>query len=121
MLTGVTHRPNRRDACWWILVRRFGPTGHVHRPVHRSNRPCVSAHGSWRVVDPGASAQQAMCLANCMDELSGLCEICRASDEASRIPIAGTSTVSARTEKLQVDLLFLEYAIALRAMGIYSR
>ena len=62
-----------------------------------------------------------MGLAHSADEVLGQCEIGRACDKASHIPIASTSTVSTANEILQVDLSFLDDAIALRAMDAYSK
>ena len=50
-----------------------------------------------------------------VDVVLDQCEICRASEKASRVPIAGTTTASAFDEKLHVDLLSLDDAIASRA------
>ena len=42
------------------------------------------------------------------EEVLGRCEDGRALDRAPRVPIAGTATVSALTERLQIDTTFLE-------------
>ena len=51
---------------------------------------------------------------------SGQRETRRACDKAPEIPTVDTSTASAFKGKLQVGLLFLGNAIALRAMDVYS-
>ena len=56
-----------------------------------------------------------------VDEVVRNCEVCRAFDMAPSIPIAGTSTVSAFNEKLQIDLLFLDEHIVLHVLDIFSR
>ena len=48
-------------------------------------------------------------------------KIRRAFGQASQIPIAGTPTAPAFNGELQVGLLFLDDAIALRAMDAYSK
>ena len=53
-------------------------------------------------------------------EVLGRCEICRASDKAPHVPIAGTSTAAMFNEQVQVDLLFMDEIIALRAMDTVS-
>ena len=60
-------------------------------------------------------------LVDCVDEVKAQCEICRAADKAPQTPIAGTPTASTFSEKLQTDLFFEDYAIALRAMDPYSK
>ena len=49
------------------------------------------------------------------------CEICRASDAAPAIPVAGTSHVSSFNEKVRADLLFLGDLVALRVIDHFPR
>ena len=79
-----------------------------------------SGHASARqpkrvLVDPDGDA---MGLVMYVDEASGQCEICRASDRPPHIQIAGTSAVSTFNGKLEGGLSFLEDAIALRATDV---
>ena len=62
-----------------------------------------------------------MHLANYVDEVLAHCEVCRAYDKAPRVPIAGTSTVSMRNEKLQAGLPSSDHVVALHAMDGYSK
>ena len=55
------------------------------------------------------------------DEVVGNCDVCRAFDSAPSIPVAGTSSVSASNEKLQIDLLFLGDIIVLHVLDLLSR
>ena len=61
-----------------------------------------------------------MHLANYVDEVWEQCDICRAFDQAQHVPIAGPATLSMLNGKLRTDLLFLDHAIALRAMDVSS-
>ena len=56
-----------------------------------------------------------------VDEVVGNCDVCKAFDSAPAIPVAGTSSVSAFNEKLQVDLLFLDDIIVLHVLDLFSR
>ena len=58
-----------------------------------------------------------MRVANFVDGLLGRCLVCRAFDNAPRIPIAATSAMSISDEKMRVDHLFPGDIIALRAIG----
>ena len=60
-------------------------------------------------------------LVNHVDAASETCDVCWAFDKAPHIPIAGTSTVSAFNEKIQVDLLFLDDLIAVHGVDVFSR
>ena len=55
------------------------------------------------------------------DEVLKQREVCRAFDKAPHVAVAGTSTVATFSEKLHVDLLFLEDMIASRAMDVFPR
>ena len=46
-----------------------------------------------------------------VDEVVSNCDVCRVFDSAPAIPVAGTSSVSAFNEKLQIDL-FLTFSLA---------
>ena len=48
-------------------------------------------------------------------------EACRAFDTAPHLPIAGTSTASSFHEELQVDFLFVDDAIPLRAIDMFPK
>ena len=61
-----------------------------------------------------------MQLLNYVDEAPEQCEARRTSEKAPRGPIAGTSAVAMSDETLQVDLLFRDDLIALRAMDVFS-
>ena len=56
-----------------------------------------------------------------VDEVVRNCDVCKAFDSAPAIPVAGTSSVSAFNEKLQVDLLFLDDLIVLHVLDLFSR
>ena len=56
-----------------------------------------------------------------MDEVLRGRGVCRASEQVPHLPIAGNSLASSFNEQLQVDMLFLYDAIALRAMDVYSK
>ena len=60
-------------------------------------------------------------LANYVDEVLENCDVCRASEAAPRVPIAGTSAVSMFNEEVQVDLLFSDDLVAAHAMDVFSR
>ena len=60
-------------------------------------------------------------MVNHVNKVLGTCEVCRAFDKAPRIPIAGTTTVSAFNGKVQVDLLFLDDPIVVHAMDVFSK
>ena len=47
-------------------------------------------------------------------------EVCQAFEQAPRAPAAGAPTVAMISEKPQAGLLFLEYAIALHVMDVFS-
>ena len=49
------------------------------------------------------------------------CDVCHAFDKAPHLPIAGTSTAASSNGDLLADLLFLDSAIALRAMDVYPK
>ena len=81
-----------------------------------TNRGHASADRPRRVL--ADSDGYTMGLANYLDETLEQCEICHALDKAHRIPIAGSSTVSALRGKLLLNLLYLDDAVALRAMDV---
>ena len=58
---------------------------------------------------------------NDVDEVLENGDVCRASDKAPHVPLAGASAVSMFNEKVQVDLLFIEDLIALRAMDAFPK
>ena len=60
-------------------------------------------------------------LVNQVDQVLETCDVCRAFDKAPHIPIAGTTTVSAFNEKVQVDLLFLGDLIVAHAMDVFPK
>ena len=62
-----------------------------------------------------------MHLLNCVDEVSKHGEVCQGFDKAPHKRIAGTPAVSMSAGKLQVDLVFLEDVMALRAMDVFSK
>ena len=70
-----------------------------HAPAQQENRALVDSDG------------ESMHLVNHVGEVLEQREACRASDEASRAPKAGTSTVSS----------FLDDVIALHVMGAFSK
>ena len=72
----------------------------------------VSAHQLKRVLvdSDGGNSHLVNYVAGVLEH----CEICRASDMAPRVPIAGTCAVSTFKEKVRVDLLFLDDIILLR-------
>ena len=51
----------------------------------------------------------------------GQCEVCKTFDKVPHIPIAGTSSASPFNGKVGVDLLYLDGAIALRAVDVVSK
>ena len=55
------------------------------------------------------------------DKVLGQCEVCRSFDTASHVPVAGTSTAFIIDEKTQVDPLFLDDILALRAMDVFAK
>ena len=57
-------------------------------------------------------------LVNCVDEVPERCEVRRVFDEVPHVPIAGASTASMFSGKVQVDILFLGDIIALRTMDM---
>ena len=59
--------------------------------------------------------------ANHVDAALETCDACRAFDKAPRAPIAGTTTASAFNDEGQVDLLFLDDLIVVRAMDVFSK
>ena len=72
----------------------------------------------WVLAD---SDWEEMHLVNYVDELPEGCDVCRAFEQAAHVPFVGTHTVSMFSEKLRVDLLFLDHIIALRGMDVYSK
>ena len=48
-------------------------------------------------------------------------DTCKASEKAPHIPISGTSSVSMFSDRLQMDLLFLDVIITLRIMDVFSK
>ena len=49
------------------------------------------------------------------------CDVRRAFDKVPNIPIAGTATVSAFDEEVQVDLLSLDDLVVVGAMDVFSK
>ena len=60
-------------------------------------------------------------MANYVDGVLENCDVCRGSDKAPHVPIAGTSTVSMFSEKVQPGLLVLGDIIVLHAMDMFSK
>ena len=60
-------------------------------------------------------------LVNQVGQVPETCDVCRALDKAPHIPMAGTTTVSAFNEKVQVDFLFLGDLIVVHAMDVFSK
>ena len=60
-------------------------------------------------------------LLTCVGEVSEQREGCRAFDKAPHAPIAGASAAAMSNEELLADLLVLDAAIAVRAMGVFSK
>ena len=56
-----------------------------------------------------------------VDEVASQRDTRKAFEKAPRIPISGTSTASMSNGRLRVDLLFLDGAIALRIMDVFSK
>ena len=54
------------------------------------------------------------------DDVVGHSEVCQASGRPLRLPVAGTSLVSSRNEKVRADFRFVGDIIALRAMDLHS-
>ena len=88
----------------------------------------MKSHANWGhasatqlrrvLVDPDGGMSH---LVNHVDKALETWGACRAFDKAPHIPIAGTTTVSAFNEKVQVDLLFLDDLIVVRAMDVFSK
>ena len=55
------------------------------------------------------------------DDVVRECEICRAFRAAPAIPVAGTSSVSPFTEKVQVDLLLFGDLVELHVLDLFPR
>ena len=55
-----------------------------------------------------------------IDDVLARCAVCQAFEKVLHDPVAGTSTVAAFNEKMQVGLLFLDDVIALRVMDEFS-
>ena len=60
-------------------------------------------------------------LVNQAGQVLETCDACKAFDKAPHIPIAGTTTISAFDEKVQVDLLVLDNLVTLHAMDFFLR
>ena len=60
-------------------------------------------------------------LLGCVDEASQQCDVCRPSDKAPHLPIAGASSASSVDDELPADLPFLGDAIAFHAMDAYEK
>ena len=56
-----------------------------------------------------------------VEEVLGRREICRASDRAPHVPVAGAPTVSMFHEKLRADVLFLDDIVALHVTDVSSK
>ena len=72
------------------------------------NWGCAPAPRLHRVL--ADSGGENVHLVNCVDEVLEHCEVCRASDDASRVRIAGTSAASTFNEKLHVMDAFSKYS-----------
>ena len=71
----------------------------------------------WFPVDADGDSQR---LLGCVSGVLGPCEVCRASEEAPHLPVAGTSAAPPFNEKLQVVLLSVGGVGALHAMDMDS-
>ena len=66
------------------------------------------------------SGRENMHLLNFAGNPSEHCEVCRALNKATHVPIAVTAAESMFNEKSKVDILFLNSIIALHVMDAYS-
>ena len=69
------------------------------------------------LLDTGGADQR---LPDAAGEVVSQCEVCQAFEKAPNFPAAGASPASPFNEKIQVGLLFVDAAIALRAMDSRS-
>ena len=93
-----------------------------------TKKPTRKLHANWGhasatqlervLVDSDGGISQ---LANHVDRVLETPAVCRAFDKAPQIQIAGTTTLSAFNEKVQVDLLFLGDLIVMHAIDVFSK
>ena len=99
------------------LTRLCDPKKMIMKP--RANRGHGPARQLTRVS--ADSAQETVAWAHYAGGVLRQRELFRAFGSTAQTSIAGSSTASAFNAELQVDLLLLGDAIALRAKGVYSK